>query len=238
MDPKRERLTELLARGRVNVHVDPRREGVRIPSWLASQPSAVIELQASSEPVMGALVVDDDGVRARVTIRESKYDCAISWCAITKLEGEGGEVAEFEDEDPDASPPMRATTATTRATDASSGPRSTSFFSRAMRWLFSSTPTTAHARTLERTAASAVFRTPSPPRGAEPRTVRPDHVTKRCPGCEWIPAPYDQWACVCGHRWDTFTTAGRCPSCGLQWNETACLRCKRTFAHDDWYAEA
>lgn len=61
-----------------------------------------------------------------------------------------------------------------------------------------------------------------------------------CPKCEWEPSPSDHWTCSCGHAWHTFDTAGRCPSCKKQWNETQCLGpavggCGAWSPHLDWY---
>lgn len=61
-----------------------------------------------------------------------------------------------------------------------------------------------------------------------------------CPKCDWEPTPADLWSCTCGHSWHTFDTAGRCPSCGKQWEETRCFEpavggCGRMSPHLDWY---
>ena len=59
----------------------------------------------------------------------------------------------------------------------------------------------------------------------------------RCPKCAWEPAKEDRWSCGpggCGHVWNTFDTAGRCPACDRDWNETACLRCGAWSPHEDW----
>ena len=40
-----------------------------------------------------------------------------------------------------------------------------------------------------------------------------------CPKCEWEPDGGEYWGCSsCGHVWDTFKTAARCPSCGKQYH--------------------
>ncbi len=61
-----------------------------------------------------------------------------------------------------------------------------------------------------------------------------------CPKCNWEPTPTDQWSCTCGHSWHTFDTAGRCPSCAKQWEETCCHPpeaggCGLWSQHLDWY---
>ena len=57
----------------------------------------------------------------------------------------------------------------------------------------------------------------------------------RCPKCQWEPTEKSRWFCTCGCSWNTFDTAGLCPSCGKQWTQTACLRCSAWSLHKDWY---
>jgi hypothetical protein len=43
--------------------------------------------------------------------------------------------------------------------------------------------------------------------------AKPDQMNSiriRCPKCEWEPDGKPYWRCSCGHRWDTFSTGGRC----------------------------
>jgi hypothetical protein len=80
----------------------------------------------------------------------------------------------------------------------------------------------------------------------------PDGVERfdriRCPLCRWHPTPSSRWSCLCidtpepffescGTTWNTFTTRGRCPGCGHQWQWTSCLRCGGWSLHDDWYED-
>jgi hypothetical protein len=58
----------------------------------------------------------------------------------------------------------------------------------------------------------------------------------RCPRCAWRPRASSRWLCHCGGVWNTFATAGLCPRCGHQWEDTACLSCLRWSKHRDWYA--
>ena len=58
-----------------------------------------------------------------------------------------------------------------------------------------------------------------------------------CPKCEWKPSASSRWACSCGHSWNTFDTAGRCPACRHVWRETQCLACTRFSPHADWYRD-
>ncbi len=56
-----------------------------------------------------------------------------------------------------------------------------------------------------------------------------------CPKCDWEPRADDRWMCSCGHIWNTFDTAARCPACGKQWRDTCCLSCQKWSKHLDWY---
>ncbi|MCB0638568.1 MAG: hypothetical protein KDC54_18185 [Lewinella sp.] len=58
-----------------------------------------------------------------------------------------------------------------------------------------------------------------------------------CPKCHWEPQPHSRWICEpkCRHKWNTFSTGGRCPRCSKQWEYTCCLACHRWSPHLDWY---
>ena len=72
---------------------------------------------------------------------------------------------------------------------------------------------------------------------ADVRIDNPDYTRIRCPLCQWQPGKRDRWYCEprCLHHWNTFDTAGVCPRCAKQWDETACLRCGAWSRHADWY---
>lgn len=60
-----------------------------------------------------------------------------------------------------------------------------------------------------------------------------------CPKCGWEPDGGAYWQCTCGHTWNTFATAARCPACKKQWEYTACIwhrgGCHAMPPHLDWY---
>lgn len=64
-------------------------------------------------------------------------------------------------------------------------------------------------------------------------------VKIQCPKCSWEPDGQPYWQCDCGHSWDTFETAARCPACGKQHELTQCIRpaggCDKLSPHLDWY---
>lgn len=59
----------------------------------------------------------------------------------------------------------------------------------------------------------------------------------RCPKCSWEPLIDDLWESDCGYLWNTFTTFGKCPSCGKVYKETQCLECLKWSPHADWYVD-
>jgi len=77
------------------------------------------------------------------------------------------------------------------------------------------------------------------PRVLEKLGLDHDHSGIRCPICGWRPQKHDAWRCDpgCGNVWNTFETRGRCPDCGKQWIETACLHCGEWSLHESWYEE-
>jgi hypothetical protein len=64
-------------------------------------------------------------------------------------------------------------------------------------------------------------------------------VKIECPKCAWEPDGGAYWQCTCGHIWDTFSTAARCPVCAKQWEYTQCIPhrggCVAMSPHLDWY---
>ncbi len=57
----------------------------------------------------------------------------------------------------------------------------------------------------------------------------------RCPLCGWVPFALTAWKCKeCRFVWDSFSTAGLCPRCGHQHEETACVRCRRISPNGQW----
>ncbi|MCB0594894.1 MAG: hypothetical protein H6557_22640 [Lewinellaceae bacterium] len=66
-----------------------------------------------------------------------------------------------------------------------------------------------------------------------------EDIKIECPKCGWEPDGGAYWSCTCGHVWDTFATAGRCPACNKQWKHTQCIGykggCNQFSLHLDWY---
>lgn len=66
-------------------------------------------------------------------------------------------------------------------------------------------------------------------------------VKVACPKCKWEPNGGAHWMCSCGHIWNTFKTAGKCPKCDKKWADTQCPGpgdpggCGAWSKHIDWY---
>jgi hypothetical protein len=65
----------------------------------------------------------------------------------------------------------------------------------------------------------------------------PNGLSIRCPKCQWRPGEQSVWSCKCRHRWNTFSTGGRCPECNFQWTVTSCHRCGELSPHSEWYLQ-
>lgn len=68
-----------------------------------------------------------------------------------------------------------------------------------------------------------------------PAMRSPEGRLIHCPKCRFQPTDDVRWICKCGHVWNTFWTAGKCPACHFQWEETGCPRCGEMSEHRTWY---
>lgn len=89
---KKEQLQRLLKHGSVFVHLDPRRDGVMVPPWLANKPQLVLQLGLNFAIPIPDLEVDDDGVRCTLSFNRSPYHCDLPWSAVYALVAEDGQV--------------------------------------------------------------------------------------------------------------------------------------------------
>lgn len=89
---KKEQLLKLLERGSVFVHLDPRREGVSVPAWLAKKPQLVLQLGLNFPIPIRDLEIDQDGVRCTLSFNRSPYYCVLPWHAVYALVAEDGDV--------------------------------------------------------------------------------------------------------------------------------------------------
>mgnify|MGYP001068857069 CR=1 FL=1 len=80
---KRDAMLELLDRGLVMVHLDPRYEGVLVPEWLRGD--ATLRLNIAYGFNLPALEVDEEGIYAVLSFSGQNHGCTIPWAAVFAL---------------------------------------------------------------------------------------------------------------------------------------------------------
>lgn len=98
--PKKDQLQKLLARGSVFVHLDPRREGVKVPEWLAARPQLVLQLGLNFAIPIPDLVIDEQGVRCTLSFNRAPFYCVLPWSAVYAVVAEDGQVTVWPKEVP------------------------------------------------------------------------------------------------------------------------------------------
>ena len=90
LPPKLEVVRALLLRGTVFVHLDPRREGVAVPPWLAKQPQLVLQVGLDMAVPIPDLKVDEEGIYGTLSFNRSPFPCAVPWEAVFAMAGDDG----------------------------------------------------------------------------------------------------------------------------------------------------
>jgi stringent starvation protein B len=84
---KRDALLALLDQGMVMMHLDARRAGVEVPSYLGHE--AHLRLNLSYRFLLNDLLIDDWGVGATLSFRGQPFPCRIPWGALFALTRSG-----------------------------------------------------------------------------------------------------------------------------------------------------
>ncbi len=102
---KRRIAEQLLERGLMHVHIDPRRPGVVVPERFTHQPSLILAYGRSGLRVpIDDLVIDDDGIRATLSFSNTPFACTVPWSSVFALVDVAGRGKVFtEDVPPDHS---------------------------------------------------------------------------------------------------------------------------------------
>lgn len=87
---KRDVARALLLKGAVFVHLDPRSESVRVPSWLKRQPQLVLQVGLDMPVPIPDLRVDDCGVYGTLSFNRTAFTCSVPWEAIFAVVGDDG----------------------------------------------------------------------------------------------------------------------------------------------------
>ncbi|HEY8427744.1 MAG TPA: ClpXP protease specificity-enhancing factor SspB [Sandaracinaceae bacterium] len=101
LPPKKDVARALLLRGSVFVYLDPRRERVRVPPWLANQAQLVLQVGLDLPVPIPDLRVDDTGVYGTLSFNRSPFHCSVPWEAVYALAGDDGMGFVWQDDMPD-----------------------------------------------------------------------------------------------------------------------------------------
>jgi stringent starvation protein B len=87
---KRDFAIALLQESSLFIHLDPRREGATVPSWLKRQPQLVLQVGLNMAVRIPDLDVGDQAICCTLSFNRSPFFCYIPWSAIFGLVGEDG----------------------------------------------------------------------------------------------------------------------------------------------------
>ncbi len=80
----------LLERSSVFIHLDPRREDVRVPAWFKKQPQLVLQVGLNMAVRIPDLDVGDDAVSCTLSFSRSPFFCYMPWTSVFALVSEEG----------------------------------------------------------------------------------------------------------------------------------------------------
>jgi stringent starvation protein B len=78
----------LLLRGSVFVHLDPRKEGVSVPTRLRLQSQVVLQVGLDMPVPIPDLSINDSGVYGTLSFKGVPFTCSIPWSAVFALVGD------------------------------------------------------------------------------------------------------------------------------------------------------
>ena len=87
---KREFAIALLQESSVFIHLDPRREGTKVPGWLKRQPQLVLQVGLNMAVRIPDLDIGEQAICCTLSFNRSPFFCYIPWSAIFGLVGEDG----------------------------------------------------------------------------------------------------------------------------------------------------
>jgi stringent starvation protein B len=90
LPPKKDVMLALLERSSVFIHLDPRREDVRVPAWFKKQPQLVLQVGLNMAVRIPDLEVGDDAVSCTLSFSRSPFFCYMPWSAVFALVAEDG----------------------------------------------------------------------------------------------------------------------------------------------------
>jgi len=93
-------MVALIQRSSVYIHLDPRREGVRVPPWFRNQPQLVLQVGLNMAIPIPDLGIEDDAVSCTLSFSRSPHFCYVPWGAVYALMGEDGKGMVWRDDIP------------------------------------------------------------------------------------------------------------------------------------------
>jgi stringent starvation protein B len=90
LPPKKDVMLALLERSSVFIHLDPRREDVRVPAWFKKQPQLVLQVGLNMAVRIPDLDVGDDAVSCTLSFSRTPFFCYMPWSSVFALVSEDG----------------------------------------------------------------------------------------------------------------------------------------------------
>lgn len=81
---------QLLRKGSLFIHLDPRRQDVVVPPWLRHQAQLVLQVGYDMPIPIDDLTVDSYGVTGTLSFSRTPFRCMIPWAAVFALVGDEG----------------------------------------------------------------------------------------------------------------------------------------------------
>jgi stringent starvation protein B len=100
LPPKKDVMVALIQRSSVYIHLDPRRDGVRVPPWFRNQPQLVLQVGLNMAIPIPDLGIEDDAVSCTLSFSRSPHFCYVPWPAVYALMGEDGKGMVWPDDIP------------------------------------------------------------------------------------------------------------------------------------------
>lgn len=106
--PKRTVAEQILARGNLTLHFDPRKPGVEVPEHLRAQPTLVLQVGHAMHVPIPDLRLDELGLYGTLSFSQVPYTCTVPWSAVYGLVGPDKKGFAWESEIPPDAPAAEA----------------------------------------------------------------------------------------------------------------------------------
>jgi hypothetical protein len=164
---KKDVVLALLEADDVFIHLDPRRDEVRVPKWFKQQPHLVLQIGLNMPVPITDLEVSDDSVSCTLSFNRSPFFCLIPWRAVYALVGADGRAMVW----PDDIPPEVAAQAAKAARSMDAGERKGGHLRAVSEPKEEPAPEEPKAEAAPEVAAPAPTVDPPAPRAEEPAPV-------------------------------------------------------------------